>query len=148
MDFTQMTISQLTELKNEIEGAIEAKQQAETKTYAFDWDSGVCDSRKGKPYAAIITGMIEGKLERSFCDLTTSYGKKGTAVQVYGDIIAKEGQIVERREGGSWKNDYRYFYIVQDGKLNHLGDATSASMKTKVGKYVSGKISLEKLLSK
>ena len=63
------------------------------------------------------------------------YGKK--EVTVYGKYQASEGDIIEMREGGSWKNDYRYFFfIVKEGKLEKFGSSSSSTDKLAVEKYL------------
>lgn len=57
---------------------------------------------------------------------------------MYGKYQASEGDIIEMREGGSWKNDYRYFFffIVKEGKLEKFGSSSSSTDKLAVEKYL------------
>ena len=45
------------------------------------------------------------------------------------------------RTGGSWKNDYRKFYIVKNGILNEIGYATESDIVVKTIKFLKGEIS-------
>ncbi len=102
------------------------------------------DPRKGIPYVARLTLDEEGKLKRDFYNMNREYGKK--SVLVYGKFTAKEGDIVEQRIGGSWKNDYRYWYLVTDGKLEYVADIDDAEAKAKVIRYLSGEMEKEELI--
>lgn len=150
---SELSVTDLLSLRKAIDAEIGSRPASEdpapevpnTPTYTLSWDSGVCDTRKhGKPYIARIVGIADNKLDREFIGLPMSYGKKG-AVQVAGTFTAKEGEILEAREGGSWKNEYRYFYVVRNGELINFADATEASKKMDVMKYMMGAISLEEL---
>ncbi|WPX08138.1 hypothetical protein [Caldicellulosiruptor danielii] len=85
------------------------------------------------------------KIEREFFDLQKTYGRKN--VLVHGKYKAREGDIIEIRTGGSWKNDYRSWYVVHDGQLVKVADIDSAKEKLVVEKYLKGDLSLEELLS-
>ena len=134
-ELQQMSLEELIALREMTNMVIEAFEGTKTEAahLTFFWDSGVTDSRKhGKPYLAKIIGVLDGKLNREFVQLSTVYGKS-SAVQVAGNFTAKEGDIFEARDGnGSWKNESRTFYIVKDGKLDYHSDATSASAKMKM----------------
>lgn len=122
-----------------------APETPPTPVYELSWDSGVCDTRKWKkPFIARIVGVSDGKLDREFIELPTSYGSKNS-VQVTGTFTAKEGDILEAREGGSWKNEYRYFYVVENGKMRKFADATLAGEKMAVMQFMLGNGTLEEL---
>jgi hypothetical protein len=112
--------------------------------YTFEF-SATSDPRKGTPYVAKLT-WSNGELQRDFYDLDRIYGKK--EVTVSGEFKAKYGDIIEQRVGGSWKNDYRDWYIVINGQLKKLANISDSSGKTTVQNYLKKKISLEELLEK
>ena len=107
-------------------------------TFTFEFDA-TADPRKGHPYVARLTGIdSEGKFEREFFELERTYGKK--EVTVSGSYTAKAGDMLEIRVGGSWKNDYRGYYLVYDGKEVHLGDTSESRVTAQVKKYLRGDI--------
>lgn len=112
------------------------------KEFKFNFDF-TNDPRKGTPYAAKLY-IENGKIERNFFDLQREWGKK--QVTVYGEFIAKTGDIIEQREGGSWNNDYRYWYLVdENGKLTKVADISNSQEKIKVKKYLKNEITMEEL---
>lgn len=125
---TEMTAEQKNELI-EILSQIECTKKEE---YTFEFEA-ISDPRKGVPYVAKMV-LEKGNLSREFFDLKKQYGKK--EVTVYGKYQASEGDIIEIREGGSWKNDYRYFFIVKEGKLEKFGSSSSSTDKLAVEKYL------------
>jgi hypothetical protein len=102
------------------------------------------DPRKGIPYVARLV-VRDGKLEREFYNLKREYGKK--SITVWGEFSAEDGDVVEMREGASWKNDYRYWYLVYKGKLYFLADVDSSKRKRYVIDYLSGELTMEEMLS-
>lgn len=114
------------------------------KTFEFKFDF-TNDRRKGIPYVAKLSISSENKVEREFFDLERQYGKKD--VTVYGQFEAQQGDIIEQREGGSWKNDYRYWYLVTpEGKLEKVADIDSSTRKKLVTKYLKKEVKAEELL--
>jgi hypothetical protein len=111
------------------------------REYVFEFEA-TSDPRKGYPYVAKLV-VKNGKLEREFYKLERFYGKK--EVTVKGKFAAREGDIIEIQEGGSWKNRYRDLFIVKNGELVCLGSALNSKLKGRVYDYLSGKISLEQL---
>ena len=88
--------------------------------------------------------MKNGKLEREFKKLDRINGKK--EITVSGHYTARAGDIIEKREGGSWKNEYRYWYLVtENGKEVKVADINSSKQKQKVISYLKGEISVEEL---
>ena len=107
-------------------------------TFTFEFDA-TTDPRKGFPYVAKLTGIdSEGKFEREFFELERTYGKK--EVTVSGKYTVKEGDLLEIRTGGSWKNDYRGYYLVHGGKEIHLGDTSESRVTAQVKKFLRGDI--------
>ena len=88
----------------------------------------------------------DGKLQRSFYDLNRQWGKK--EVTVSGAYKAKAGDIIEQRSGGSWKNDYRTWYLVtSDGEQIAVADINDSEQKMRVTEYLQGKISAAELIN-
>jgi len=50
------------------------------------------------------------------------------------------------REDASWKNDYRYWYLVYGGKLYLLTRTSDSQRKRYVIDYLSGEITMEEML--
>ncbi len=110
--------------------------------YKFKFEATM-DPRKGIPYVARLV-VRDGKLEREFYSLKREYGKK--SITVWGEFTAEDGDVVEMREGASWKNDYRYWYLVYKGKLYLLADVDSSRRKRYVIDYLSGELTMEEML--
>jgi len=110
--------------------------------YKFHFEATM-DPRKGIPYVARLV-VRDGKLEREFYSLKREYGKK--SITVWGEFTAEDGDVVEMREGASWKNDYRYWYLVYKGKLYLLADVDSSKRKRYVIDYLSGELTMEEML--
>ena len=134
----QLEVAELTKLQT----AIHTEITSRNLDYTFKFES-TSDPRKGYPYVAHITGLDEnGKFTREFKDLDRTYGKK--SVTVSGNYTAKTGDILEIQEGGSWKNNYREFYIVDDnGQLGSIGHYSSSQTQMKIKKYLRGERSLD-----
>jgi len=135
----------LLRLKKEIEHELKERLKKQNVfEFKVEYDA---DPRKGVPYAARITGWDPQKNQfiRDFYPLNRHWGKK--QVTVSGTISASAGEIIEIREGGSWRNDYRYFYIVtHEGKLKHIGSALDSQIASLVRKYICGELTYEELL--
>ena len=102
------------------------------------------DPRKGVPYVAKLV-YRNGKLEREFYNLNRTWGKN--MVTVSGKYKAKSGDIIERRSGASWKNDYRYWFLVTpDGKQVKVADIDDSEAKVQVIEYLKGNLKAEDLV--
>jgi len=144
MDLKNMTIEELEELIAEAGKVLAEKKRSTSKEFEFEF-SATCDPRKGKPYVARLY-WEDGKLQRSFYDLNRQWGKK--EVTVSGVYTAKAGDIIEIRSGGSWKNDYRAWYLVTEGgEQVMVADIDSSEQKMRVTEYLRGKISAAELLN-
>ena len=144
MDLKNMTIQELEELISEANKVLAEKKRSTSEEFEFEF-SATCDPRKGKPYVARLY-WEDGKLQRSFYDLNRQWGKK--EITVSGSYTAKAGDIIERRSGGSWKNDYRAWYLVTAaGEQVMVADIDSSKDKAKVTEYLQGKISAAELLN-
>lgn len=144
-ELSGLSVQELEELKSQIDSIIQSKKSAQ-KEFTFEF-SATADPRKhGKPFAARLY-WGNGRLMREFKELLSTYGKK--EVNVSGTYTAKTGDIIEKRTGGSWKNDYRAWYFIdENGGEIAVADINSASEKAKVQKYLQGKITAEELLGK
>jgi len=112
--------------------------------YEFNFNA-TNDPRKGVPYVARLF-WGKDKLEREFFPLERTWGKK--LVTVTGKYKVKEGEVIEVRTGGSWKNDYRDWFAIHQGKKVHVADIGDSKAKAKVAQYLRGEISLEQLITK
>jgi hypothetical protein len=121
---------------------ISHKEVVEMAKHEFYYEATI-DPRKGYPYVAKLVWR-DGKLEREFYNLKRSYGKK--TVTVWGHFTAEDGDVIEMREDASWKNDYRYWYLVWNGKLYLLTRTTDSQRKRHVIDYLSGDITMEEML--
>src|SRR5690606_18826011 len=144
MELKEMTIQELEELIAEARRILTEKKRSESKEFEFEF-SATNDPRKGMPYVARLY-WEDGKLQREFFDLHKEWGKK--EVTVSGTYKAKTGDIIEIRTGGSWKNDYRAWYLVtEEGEQITVAEIDSSKDKAKVTEYLQGKISAEELLN-
>ena len=144
MELKNMTIEELKELISEANRILTEKKRYESKEFEFEF-SATNDPRKGMPYVARLY-WEDGKLQREFFDLHKEWGKK--EVTVSGTYKAKTGDIIEIRTGGSWKNDYRAWYLVTEGgEQITVADIDNSKEKAKVIEYLQGKIKAEELLN-
>lgn len=144
MNLKEMTIQELEELIAEAGKVLAEKKRYESKEFEFEF-SATCDPRKGTPYVARLYWQ-DGKLQRSFYNLNKQWGKK--EITVSGTYRAKTGDIIEQRNGGSWKNDYRAWYLVtKDGKKVMVADINNSKEKARVTEYLQGKINAEELIN-
>lgn len=139
-----MSGDQLRELKEAVEKEL---QDRLTRSGVFSFEVDLtADPRKGVPYAARLTwNPQEKKLEREFFDLEKIWGRK--QVTVRGKIEARAGEVVEIPEGGSWRNDYRSWYVVTpSGQLRRVADVKDSRAKARAIQYLRGEIGLDELL--
>jgi len=94
------------------------------------------DPRKGMPYVARITLDADQRLARDFYQLARDWGRK--RVIVSGTVTIPEGAVIEVRTGGSWKNDYRSFYLSRADGLWLLGAHDDAATKQAIRQYLAG----------
>jgi hypothetical protein len=145
MNLKEMTIQELEELIAEAGKVLAEKKRSESKEFEFEF-SATSDPRKGKPYVARLYWQ-DGKLQRDFYDLDRQWGKN--EVTVSGSYSAKAGDIIEQRSGGSWKNDYRAWYLVtEDGEQVMVADIDNSNEKARVTEYLQGKITARELINK
>ena len=144
MELKEMTIQELEELIAEANRILTEKKRYESKEFEFEF-SATSDPRKGKPYVARLY-WEDGKLQRSFYDMSRQWGKH--EITVSGTYTAKAGDIIEIRSGGSWKNDYRAWYLVTaDGEQVMVADINDSKEKARVTEYLQGKIKAEDLIN-
>jgi len=144
MELKNMTIQELEKFISEAGKVLAEKKRYESNEFEFEF-SATSDPRKGKPYVARLY-WEDGKIQRSFYDLNRQWGKK--EITVSGTYRAKAGDIIEQRSGGSWKNDYRTWYLVTaDGEQIAVADIDNSKEKAKVIEYLQNKISAEELIN-
>jgi hypothetical protein len=144
MNLKNMTIQELEELISEANRILTEKKRYESNEFKFEF-SATNDPRKGMPYVARLY-WEDGKLQREFFDLHKEWGKK--EVTVSGTYTAKAGDIIEIRSGGSWKNDYRAWYLVtEEGEQITVADIDNSKDKARVTEYLQNKISAAELLN-
>lgn len=141
-----MTKEELVNLKKEIEKEIMSRNENK-KEYTFDFEA-TNDPRTGTPYVAkLVWNPEEGKINRVFCNnMNRTYGKK--VVTISGKYTAKEGEVVEIRTGGSWKNDYRAWYLIYNGKEICFADIDDSKKKAEVTDYLKGNINFDEFVKK
>ena len=124
---------------------IHESQMPAAREFEFEF-SASGDPRKGVPFVARLSWR-DGKLARDFVDLPRAFGRKSVAVQ--GRYRARAGELIEQRTGGSWKNDYRDWSVVdRDGALRLVCGIDSASGKLRAERYLRGEIDLDALLGR
>jgi len=144
MNLKNMTIQELEKLISEANRVLAEKKRYESREFEFEF-SATSDPRKGKPYVARLY-WEDGKLQRSFYDMNRQWGKH--EITVSGTYTAKAGDIIEIRSGGSWKNDYRTWYLVTEGgEQITVADIDNSEQKMRVTEYLQGKIKAEELLN-
>ena len=145
MELKEMTIQELEELIAEAGKVLAEKKRSESKEFEFEF-SATSDPRKGKPFVARLY-WEDGKLQRSFYDLNRQWGKR--EITVSGTYKARVGDIIEQRSGGSWKNDYRAWYLVTEGgEQIKVADIDNSKEKARVTEYLQGEITAEELINK
>lgn len=139
-----LTTDELEAMLLIIKEELEARKNEQKQEWTFNFET-TTDPRKGSPYVAYLS-MKEDKMERDFVNsFSKVYGKK--EITVKGSYKASQGQIVEIRTGGSWKNDYRAWYLVNNGELVCVADITDSADKAKVMDYLKGEITASELLA-
>lgn len=120
-----------------LQHAIHSEKVSRNLDHPFEFEE-TADPRKGYPYVAKITGLDdEGKFKREFKKLDRTYGKK--SVTVSGRYTAKTGDILEIQTGGSWKNLYRAYHLVDDnGQLGCVGYYSDSQALNEIKKYLRG----------
>jgi hypothetical protein len=141
----EYSVEQLEEIKQHIDKMIRDKKSSNAPEFTFEFNA-TSDPRKGKPYVARLY-WADGKLQRAFKDLNVTWGKG--EVTVSGTYTAKAGDVIEKREGGSWKNDYRWWFLVtENGEEVMVADIADSKAKNRVQYYLQGKVDAKALLEK
>ena len=139
----EMEIEDLEELAQKIREEIEKRKRERKKEFEFYFEASADTRKRKNPYVARIY-IKNGTIEREFKELERTYGKK--EVTVYGHYTAKVGDVIEKREGGSWKNEYRYWYLIlEDGSEKKVASIDDAKEKQRVIEYLKGQITMEEL---
>lgn len=143
-DLEAMGLEQLESLLALVQEVLAEKRKkgTESEEYEFRFEA-TNDPRKGVPYVARLR-IRDGKLVREFVGLGKSWGKK--SVTVSGTYRACPGEILEIHTGGSWKDDYRVWYIVTpNGELEEVADIDDSVAKMRVERYLRGEIAADQL---
>jgi len=140
----RMDLEELELLYQSVKAVLEKKKRANAEEFEFYFEASENTAKRKNPYIAKLF-INNGKIERKFMDLERVYGKG--VVTVYGNYTASVGDIIEKRKGGSWKNEYRYWYIVlPNGEEEVVADVSSSKEKQRVIEYMKGNITAEELL--
>ena len=143
-ELERMKDEELKELIQLAKEELERRKKVNAKEFEFYFEASVDTRKRKNPYVARLY-LLNGKIDREFKQLQRTYGKK--EITVYGNYSAKAGDIIEKRHGGSWKNEYRYWYLItNDGKEVKVADIDNSKQKQKVISYLKGEISAEELL--
>ena len=142
-DLEKMSEKELKELAQMVREEIERRERTNAEAFKFYFEASADTRKRKNPYVARLY-LQDGKIEREFKELERTYGKK--EVTVSGHYTARAGDIIEKRHGGSWKNEYRYWYLVlPDGKEVEVADIDSSRQKQRVISYLKGEISADEL---
>lgn len=82
------------------------------------------ETRKGGAWIARITGTHQQyKYEREFLG-EKEYGKygKGTVIVKVPLAELQEGDLLDIRTGGSWKNEYRDYYVYENKDIRRISE--------------------------
>ena len=141
----RMDLEELELLYQSVKAVLEKKKRAKnTEEFEFHFEASANTTKRKNPYVAKLF-INNGMVERKFMDLERVYGKG--VVTVYGSYTASAGDVIEKRHGGSWKNEYRYWYLVtNDGKEIEVADVDSSKQKQRVIEYLKGNMSMKELL--
>ncbi len=135
IDLSGMNLKELEDLKQKIEEEIK-KRFAEDKQVKIYFETETDPRKHGKPYVARLS-IKDGKLQRDFINnFTHSWGNNSITVSGY--FFATVGDIYEIRWGGSWKNEYRSWYICKEDGLYEVADAMRGKGKKEVMRYLQG----------
>ena len=133
----------LKNLQRMIQEELERRKRGNKKEFEFHFEA-TSHVPKWKPYVARLK-VRDGKVEREFKDLERVNGKK--EITVFGSYTAAAGDIIEKREGGSWKNEYRYWYLVtEDGREIKVASISDSKEKQRVISYLKGEITVDELV--
>jgi len=135
---------QLEDLAQRVTALACEKRRAESAEITFDFEATLDPRKQGSPYVARLTLDADGNIVRQFYDLERIWARK--EVTVSGSFRAREGDVIEQREGASWKNDHRYWYVVYDNALHQVASLYDSAARARVRRYLRGDISVEDLL--
>lgn len=142
-DLKKLTDKELKELAQMVQEELQRRREENTKEFSFYFEASCDPAKRKNPYVAKLI-VKNGKVEREFKDLQRLYGKK--EIRVYGQYTASSGDVIEKREGGSWKNEYRYWYLIlPNGREIKVADYSSAKEKQRVISYLKNEITAEEL---
>jgi len=116
----ELGIEELKELKNFVNTLIEEKKEG--KVFRLETINNFDARKHGHAYVAKLCVDENGKVDRKFFNMQDRiYDSKRKYYQATWEIELKEGDIIEARlDDGSWKNDYRNWFIVENGELKEI----------------------------
>lgn len=127
MEIKNLSKEELEQLTEQIRIELKSREEhAQLVHIVLDTD-GYYDSRKhGGAYAAVITSE-SGKTKRDFIERTSiAYDSKHKYYKARFEADLPVGAKIEARlSDGSWKNESRSYYVVEE---NGLRDATRAEV--------------------
>ncbi len=143
-ELNEMSNNELLTLIETAKNILAERKSKDNKEFTFEFNATE-DKRKGVPYVAKIL-LKDNKIEREFYQLDRIHN--GTYISVNGTYTAKSGDIIEIREGASWKNDYRYMYIITEtGDKVRIGHSKEDCVFD-IKKYLAGEMTAEELINK
>ncbi len=93
------------------------------ETVTVELEAKDFDSRKhGQAYVAILTYDDDGRVQRRFVEhLNRHYDGKRKYYDANWRFEAKVGTVLEARlSDGSWKNDYRQYFVVESDNIRSV----------------------------
>lgn len=126
-NFQDFTVDQLKDFIKQAQEEIESRKTGISLEFATEYDF---DPRKhGNAYIAVLS-IKDGKTERTFIQGDCrKWDKKHRCYQQTWRFEAKVGTILEcRLSSGSWKNDYREWYIVKEDGVEEISQERAHSL--------------------
>lgn len=115
-DLSEEELNELLEFIKKIKD-----EKAEKVILKLETD-GWFDRRKhGSAYVAKLS-LRDGKIEREFIPFTfREWDTKGKYYRAEWEIEVKDGEVYEARlTDGSWKNDYKEWFVIENGEKRDL----------------------------
>jgi len=122
-EIEKMNEKELAELIEKARQILEQKKQARGIVKVHIETEKYFDPRKhGHAYCAFLRKNGDGKVEREWVNNANKIymDNKNKYYQKIWDFDAHEGDVIEARVAGSWKNDYRDYYVVEGGEAKEI----------------------------
>jgi len=140
-----LSVEDLEQLARQVAALAAEERRQASEEVEFSFEVTTDPRKQGGPYVAKLVLGADGKVEREFYPLDRTWGRK--QVTVSGTFRAREGEVIEQREGGSWNNEYRYWYIVHDRELRQVASIQDSVACARVKRYLRGELAAEELLA-